>query len=129
MKKLVITVALALGLAGAAAADPLDGTTWKTQPDDGAYAYVEMYPCAAKVCGKIVRTFNEFGEYQSPNLGKKLVIDMQPNGDGSYNGKVWQPSKNKIYIGKMAVSGNAIKLKGCVAGGLICKAQDWVRLN
>ena len=63
------------------------------------------------------------------NLGKKLVIDMVPDGKGNYAGKVWRPSNNKIYIGKMTVSGNNLKLSGCVAGGLICSKQNWQRVQ
>ena len=77
----------------------------------------------------IAKTFNATGEYQSPNLGKTLAIDMVPNGDGTYSGSVWRPSNNKVYIGKMTLRGDKLKLKGCVAGGLICSAQNWVRLN
>ncbi|MEW2913221.1 DUF2147 domain-containing protein [Leisingera sp. JC11] len=128
MKHLFAGVALALGLAGAAAADPVLGV-WKTQPDDGSYAHIQMAKCGAAVCGKIARTFNSGGEYQSPNLGKTLVIDMVPNGDGSYEGKVWRPSNDKIYIGKMEVAGNSLALRGCVAGGLICSKQTWSRVQ
>jgi len=55
------------------------------------------------------------------------VINMAANGDGSYNGQVWRPSNDKIYIGKTSVNGN--KIKGCVAGGLICPAQNWTKIN
>lgn len=88
-----------------------------------------MTPCGGAVCGKIARTFNDSGEYKSKNLGKTLVIDMKAEGGGKYKGKVWRPSNDKIYIGKMAVSGNTLKLSGCVAGGLICSKQTWQRLN
>jgi uncharacterized protein (DUF2147 family) len=115
--------------AGAAwAADPAVGT-WQTQVDDGKYAYVKMAPCGAAICGTIDRTFNDDGEYKSKNLGKKLVIDMKPSGDGNYKGNVWRPSNGKIYIGKMSVSGASLKLSGCVAGGLICSKQTWKRLK
>ncbi|MFS4582601.1 DUF2147 domain-containing protein [Phaeobacter sp. C3_T13_0] len=128
MKKLAIGIAFALGLAGVASADPVHGT-WKTQPDDGSYAHVTMAPCGAAVCGKISRTFNADGEYKSPNIGKTLVIDMVSNGDGSYAGKVWRPSNNKIYTGKMNLSGRSLALRGCVAGGLICSKQTWSRIK
>lgn len=128
MKHLLTAAAVALGLAGAAAADPVLGT-WKTQPDDGAYAHVEMAKCGPAVCGKIARTFNATGEYQSPNIGKTLVIDMVPNGDGSYAGQVWRPSNGKIYTGKMDLAGSSLALRGCVAGGLICSKQTWTRVN
>ncbi|QFT59314.1 hypothetical protein FIU94_10805 [Sulfitobacter sp. THAF37] len=129
MTKLMMASLLAFGLAGAAqAADPAVGT-WQTQVDDGAYAHVKMSPCGAAVCGTIARTFNDSGEYKSPNLGKTLVIDMTPEGGGKYAGKVWRPSNGKIYIGKMTVSGNTLRLSGCVAGGLICSKQTWQRVK
>ncbi len=126
MKHLILAAALAVS-ATAAAADPVLGT-WKTEPDDGAFAYVEMQPCGAKICGVIARTFNATGEYRSPNLGKTLVIDMVPGGGGKYSGQVWRPSNDKIYIGKMTLSGDRLKLRGCVAGGLICSKQEWSRV-
>lgn len=42
MKTLILGAALALGFAAPALGDPLDGTTWKTEVDDGAYAHVDM---------------------------------------------------------------------------------------
>ena len=128
MKTLIAATLLSLGMAGHAAADPALGT-WQTQPDDGAYAHINMTSCGAAVCGTIARTFNAVGEYQSPNLGKQIVINMQPDGSGKYAGKIWRPSNNKVYIGKMTVSGNALKLSGCVAGGLICSKQTWNRIQ
>ncbi len=122
-------IALAMILAGAAAqADPLEGT-WKTQIDDGAYAHVAIAPCGANFCGTIARTFNEDGEYTSPNLGRMIVIDMTPEGQGRYRGKVWRPSNDKIYIGKVALTGDDLKLSGCIAGGLLCSKQSWTRLK
>ncbi len=128
MKKTILTALSALALAAPALADPVLGT-WQTQPDDGSYAHIEMAKCGPNICGVIAKTFNDEGEYSSPNIGKTLVIDMAPNGDGSYAGKVWRPSNDKIYIGKMDLNGNALALRGCVAGGLICSKQTWQRVN
>lgn len=128
MKKRLATLAMIAGMTGAASADPALGT-WQTQVDDNRYAHVKMAPCGGAICGKIVKTFLNGENYQSPNIGKTLVIDMQAKGGGSYAGKVWRPSNNKVYIGKMTVSGNSLKLSGCVAGGLICSKQTWKRLN
>ncbi len=128
MRKLSVAALALIVAAGAAWADPIEGT-WKTEPDDGSYALVGLKPCGANICGTIDRTFNENGEYQSPNIGKRLVIDMAPQGDGRYQGKVWRPSNNKIYMGKMALNGNSLKLSGCVAGGLLCSNQTWNRVR
>lgn len=126
--RMILTAAIAaIGFAGAAWADPVEGT-WKTQVDDGAYAYVKMTPCGAKLCGTIARTFNGSGEYKSDNIGKKLVWDMTPAGGGAYkSGKIWQPSTGKTFKSKMALSGNSLKVSGCV--GPICKKQTWSRVN
>ena len=129
MKRTIIAAIVGIGFAGTAmAADPAVGV-WKTQPDDGSYAHVKMTPCGGAICGTIQRTFNASGEYKSENIGKQLVIDMKPDGSGKYAGKVWRPSNNKIYIGKMTVAGNSLKLSGCVAGGLLCSKQDWQRVQ
>ena len=126
MKKTIMIAAGALVLAGAASAEPALGM-WKTEVDDGSYAHVKMTKCGANVCGVIARTFDSSGEYDSPNKGKMLVRNMSPQGGGAYKGKVWRPSNDKIYIGKMQVNGNDLTLDGCVLGGLLCASQAWTR--
>ncbi|WP_430464386.1 DUF2147 domain-containing protein [Tabrizicola sp.] len=127
MKRWILAVAVVC-TAGAAGADPLTGM-WKTEVDDGAYAHVQIEPCGPAFCGKIAKTFRDGAEYKSENLGKQLVIDMRPIGDGEYEGQVWRPSNNKIYYGTIELQGSKLRLAGCVAGGLICSKQSWTRLN
>ncbi len=127
MKTILGAAVAALLCAGSAFADPVEGI-WKTEVDDGAYAHVEVSQCGAALCGTIARTFNGSGEYKSANIGKKLVWDMQPSGGGSYKkGKIWQPSTDKTFRSKMALSGNVLKVSGCV--GPICKKQTWSRVE
>lgn len=127
MRHIILATALALG-ATAAAADPIEGV-WQTQPDEGAFAHVTIAPCGGAFCGTITRTFKDTQEYQSPNLGRQIVIDMAPQGGGKYQGQVWRPSNDKIYAGKASVSGQQLNLSGCVAGGLLCKSQNWVKVQ
>ncbi|MCT4559706.1 MAG: DUF2147 domain-containing protein [Pelagimonas sp.] len=130
-KRVLLALALIFGTglgAGMAAAEPIVGT-WKTQPDDGSYAHVKIAPCGSAFCGVISKTFNDSGEYNSPNKGKKLVRDMKAKGGGAYEGKVWRPSNGKIYLGKAQISGSKMQLKGCVAGGLLCSKQTWTKIN
>lgn len=127
MRKLFFGAVFLLG-AGAAAADPIEGV-WQTQPDEGAFAHVTIAPCGNAFCGAISRTFKDKTEYQSPNIGRQIVIDMAAQGGDSYEGKVWRPANNKIYMGKAKVSGDRMSLSGCVAGGLLCKSQTWVRVQ
>lgn len=127
MKLIAITAALAL-VAGAALADPIEGI-WQTQPDEGSFAHVNIAPCGAGFCGTITRTFKGKQEYKSPNVGMQIVIGMAPQGGGAYKGKVLRPANGKIYNGKAQVSGKNMSLSGCVAGGLICKSQSWVKVK
>jgi uncharacterized protein (DUF2147 family) len=127
MKKTFAAIAALIVSASIASADPLVGT-WQTEPDDGAYAHVDIAPCGANFCGTIERTFKDGAEYTSPNKGKTLVIDMAPQGSGKYEGRVWRPSNDKIYLGKIALNGDKMRLSGCVAGGLLCSKQNWTRI-
>ncbi|NDV00160.1 DUF2147 domain-containing protein [Pseudoroseicyclus tamaricis] len=117
-----------VALAGAAFADPIEGL-WQTEVDDGAYALVTIAPCGSAYCGVISRTFNAGGEYQAETIGRQIVIDMVPQGGNAYEGQVWRPSNDKIYLGKVDVNGDRMQLRGCVAGGLFCASQTWARVG
>jgi uncharacterized protein (DUF2147 family) len=129
MKNFLMIVAALCAFSTTAVAQEAALGIWQTEVDDGAYAHITITPCGDAVCGVISRTFNADGEYQSENLGKTLVIDMIPQGAGVYEGQVWRPSNNKLYIGKMDVTGDALRLRGCVAGGLLCSSQNWARIG
>ncbi len=128
MRMFALAAAVALTTTAAIAAEPIEGL-WQTQADDGAFAFVQITPCGGAYCGTIVKTFKGKAEYKSPNLGKQIVRNMAPKGNGTYAGQVWRPANDKIYNGKAAVTGDTMKLSGCVAGGLICKSQSWTKLK
>ena len=128
MRHWLPTFVAALGFASMAAADPIEGV-WRTEPDGGAFAYVTIAPCGDRFCGMITQAFNANGEFRSPSSGRQIVRDMVPVGDGKYEGKVWRPSNDKIYTGKIEISGDRMALRGCIAGGLICAKQDWTRVR
>lgn len=134
MNKLFATAAALVLSAGTAfAADPLEGM-WQTEVDDGHYALIDIKPCADKLCGYIAHSFEQdadgnWVEFQSANEGKMLVIDMVNAGGGKYDGQVWRPSNDKVYLGKMTLNGNQVDLAGCVLGGLVCASQHWVRAS
>lgn len=127
MKTILLAGLLALAPV-VASADPIEGL-WQTQPDDGAFAHVKIAPCGPAYCGTIQRSFRDGKPYDSPNTGRQIVIDMVAKGSGSYEGKVWRPSNGKTYIGKISLAGDAMRLSGCVMGGLICAKQNWVRVK
>jgi hypothetical protein len=77
--KVALGLAMLLGTAAMAFADPLEGT-WKTAPqDDGTFGHVEITPCGSAFCGALVKAFAADGsERASPNIGRQIVWDMVP---------------------------------------------------
>ena len=132
MKKMVLGMALALGCSTMAMADPVAGT-WKTAPGDtGGYLHVAIAPCGNAVCGTIKEAYDKDGKVSAnyEHKGKKMLWDMKSEGGGAYGGgKIWAPDSDKTYKSKMKLSGKKLNVKGCVAGGMICRGQDWTRIN
>lgn len=108
---------VAAALAGATilpalAAEPIVGT-W-IRPSTGTL--VTFSPCASGFCGTV-----QNGEHAGKSIGAF-------NGSGgSYSGKITDLSEDKTYTGKASVEGDAMDLKGCVLGGLICRGETWQR--
>jgi uncharacterized protein (DUF2147 family) len=127
MKHLLLSAAALLASAVMALADPVEGT-WKTEVDDGHYAHIQIRMCKTTICGVIKEAFDANGPVESKNIGKLLVWEMEAQGDGTYkNGKIWQPSTDKVYKSKMTLDGTSLAVSGCV--GPICKKQTWTRVN
>lgn len=131
MKKIILAAAFA-ALGTSALADPAAGT-WQTEPGDtGGYLHVAIAPCGAAICGTIKEAYDKDGNV-SPDYehkGKKMIWDMKADGGGAYSGgKIWAADSDKTYKSKMSLSGSKLTVKGCVAGGMICRGQDWKRVN
>ena len=127
--KLFIVLALVIGVAGVAAADPVEGV-WKTQPDDnGYYAHVTISACGAEICGVLGRAFDSFDQpYEGPAVGRRMIWAMSPQGGGAYTGgKIWVPDRDKTYNSRMTLNGDRLSVEGCLLG--ICRGQTWTRLR
>lgn len=124
MKKLILAAVCALA-AGAATADPVAGT-WKTQTGEtGGYLHVRIAPCGGSICGTISKVV---GNSETSIVGRRIIWDMKSKGGGNYSGgKIWAPDTDKTYNSKMSLSGNALKVRGCVLG--ICRGQTWSRIK
>lgn len=130
MKK-TLTAALALTLmAGQALADPLYGI-WATTPDDnGNSGHIRVEACGDAICGTLIKSFDGNGkEYASENIGKLIIWDMKPRGNGKYGGgKVWSPDRDQTYASKMVLNGDTVKVSGCVL--VVCRdGGTWTRVE
>lgn len=120
MNKLLIAMT-ALAMPVLAFAD-IAGVYATEKTDKGDYAKVQMAPCGDSICGTIIWSSAK----ESEVVGMKIVWDMKPAGENAWNnGKIKDPVKNKTYNSKMTLSGDNLKVSGCVFG--ICRAQTWTR--
>ena len=110
--RISMAVAATMMLTGVALADPIEGK-WKTKDGDTA---------AIGGCGGAFCITLKTGEFAGKSIGK-----MTASGGGSYEGSITKPSNGKTYSGKAKLTGNSLKLSGCVLGGLICESQTWTR--
>ncbi|PZM14414.1 hypothetical protein CPY51_11465 [Rhizobium tubonense] len=111
MRIFLLTAALFTFASTSHAADPIIGN-WKTEV--GTTAAIE--PCGGGYC-IVLRTGKHKGEQ----------IGTFKGSGSSYSGKITDPDAKKTYDGKMTVSGNSIKMSGCVMR-VFCQSQTWSRL-
>lgn len=129
MRKLVMMTAVFSVSAGMAMAEPLLGT-WRTAKDDNGHSgLIEVAPCGAKLCGTLVKSFDVDGnEMESENIGRNIISETAPTGNGEYKGKVYSPDRDKTYSSKLQLNGDTLRVKGCILG--ICRdGGTWQKLK
>lgn len=131
MRKILgLAAGIAMMASAALAADAVEGV-WKTKPDDnGNFGHIKISACGDAICGVLVKSFDSAGApLESENIGKQIIWDMKPQGDGSYTGgKIWSPDRDKTYDSKMTLSGDNLAVEGCVL--FICRdGGTWTRVN
>ncbi len=136
-------IGLALvGIAPALAADPFG--TWLTEDKKGK---VHIVNCGGALCGNLIwlrepidpdtnkpkldKHNVDASKQGRPLLGIPIVLNMKPSGTPEkWDGQVYNAEDGSTYSGSFAMTGaSTAQLKGCVLGGLICKAQTWTRTN
>lgn len=111
MLKLILATTMAMTAGMALAAEPIEGN-WKTASGETA----AIAPCGGAFCVTL-----KTGKFAGKRIGK-----MSGSGD-EYSGEITDPKEDKTYSGYGSVSGNSLKMKGCVMS-VFCKSQTWKRL-
>lgn len=98
---------------------------------------VRIAKCGAAYCGTIVAVQGEAKDVNNSDpalrgrnlVGVRMISDIRPSGEG-FTGQLYNYKDGKTYTGKMSFAGgNAMKLSGCVLGGLICRSQTWTKVR
>lgn len=103
---------------------------WRTEKTEEGHLEVAISPCAAALCGKIVRARDPngvAGPYE--HLNKMMIRDMKPDDTaGSWSGgTIWDPQRDRTFKSRMSLENGNLKVAGCVLG--ICQSQVWRRVR
>ena len=142
-------IALAFGLLGlsalANAADPLNGTVWKTIDDKtkqpkATVRFTEQKNGTLTASIQSILTPGEEnactkceGPYHNKSLkGLTIVRGLKNTGGTSYDGgSILDPQTGKTYKlkGKLADGGKKLELRGFIGVAALCRNQTWIRAN
>ncbi|MCA4790245.1 MULTISPECIES: DUF2147 domain-containing protein [Acinetobacter] len=142
-------IALAFGLLGlsalANAADPLNGTVWKTIDDKtkqpkATVRFTEQKNGTLTASIQSILTLGEEnactkceGPYHNKSLkGLTIVRGLKNTGGTSYDGgSILDPQTGKTYKlkGKLADGGKKLELRGFIGVAALGRNQTWIRAN
>ena len=111
IRTLITAGAFVVAMAAPALADPIEGN-WKTKSGETA---------AISSCGGSYCVTLKTGKHSGKRIGK------MKGSDGSYSGTITDPANDKTYKGSASISGNTMKMKGCVLA-VLCRSENWSKL-
>jgi uncharacterized protein (DUF2147 family) len=134
MKRLALLVVfLLLASERGFAAEPIGD--W--QVEDGS-AHIRIVICRGSLWGVIGWEKTPGKDTENPDPAKKsrptlgipILIDMKPGSGGKWEGQIYNAQNGKMYKSNVTlVSDNALKVQGCVLGGLFCGGETWTRVT
>ncbi len=63
------------------------------------------------------------------NVGKRIMCGAKEIGPVKWEGKILNVADDKTYSGTVTIIKDRLKLRGCVFGGLICKEDEWKKVE
>jgi uncharacterized protein (DUF2147 family) len=131
-----VLAVLFLGFAGSAVAQMAEPSgVWIVANGN---ARVRVGPCGDVYWGVIdwARTPNvdknnpDPAKRSRPVIGMPILLAMKAAGPNEWKGEIYNAENGKTYDGKMSVTGpDALKISGCVFGGMFCGGQTWERFK
>ena len=141
MKKIALTLGLLATAAFANAADPLNGTVWKTI-DDATGKPKAIVKFTEQKNGTLSATIQNIvtpgeenactkceGMYKNKSLkGVTIVHNLKNVGGTSYEGgSILDPKNGKTYKLKGELAGNKLNLRGYIGVSALGRNQTWIR--
>lgn len=65
-----------------------------------------------------------------PLTGVSILMAMKPTKTNEWDGQVYNPKDGQVYHAHMVLPRrDALRIEGCVLGGLICDGETWTRVE
>lgn len=96
---------------------------------------VHAGPCGAQLCGWVVwaspkAVADATSESGRPLIGTQIFENFRHVEANRWQGTVLVPDIGRRFSGSLTLLGrDALKVKGCVLGGLFCRSQVWQRFE
>lgn len=100
-----------------------------------ATVHIDIKPCGELACGTVVWASADAKEKSMKASGKELIglqlfQDMKRDDEGVYRGRAFVPDLNMTFSGTAeAVSGETLKIRGCLVRNIFCRAQIWTKVG
>jgi uncharacterized protein (DUF2147 family) len=123
---------IALAVAPAHAAEP----TGQWRVEDGS-AIIKIDDCGGALWGVVAWERNPGRDSHNPNaslrgrplLGSTVLLNMRKTAEKRWEGRVYNAQNGQTYNANIRVAGeDALRIQGCVLGGIICGGQKWTRV-
>jgi uncharacterized protein (DUF2147 family) len=93
---------------------------WLTEEKQGK---VRIEQCGVNLCGYSV-------DAKSNQNGEQVLINMKPDKDSQWKGRIFDPNTGSTYDSTIALRGaGTLRVEGCAFGGMFCGGQTWSRLD
>ena len=128
MRQIALGLAL-VALPSTADALPIEGK-WQNPKDS---VIVDVTRCGAGLwCGKVSWASPKARRKADGRLrvGTQLLSGLKADGQGGYRGRAYVPRRQIHGTAIVRHAGrDALIVKGCTLGGLLCKSQRWTRVR
>jgi len=89
--------------------------------DDGL-VHSRIGPCEAEICATNMWVKDPQGPEKA---GDRLEMTLKEDSPDHWSGAAFDPQRNRFYSMTMIVDGQRMMTRGCILGGLLCRAIGW----
>ncbi|HYI29503.1 MAG TPA: DUF2147 domain-containing protein [Bradyrhizobium sp.] len=131
-RAIVITISILLTGIPARAEEP----TGEWRVEDGS-AIIKIDNCRGALWGVVTWEKSPGRDNHNPNptlrgrplLGSAVIINMRKSAQERWDGQVYNAQNGKTYTANIRLAGgNALRIQGCMLGGVLCGGQQWTRV-